>query len=181
MAITTSILKSYIQDLNNCQHLHAKFDAKSADWRPQANMRTTLELMQYLTYIGKTTARHFINPSEDHEEARTSYRADAKQAADSVTFENFPEMIEREKEEIRALFSGITDADLARMTYHPFSNEETTLFEALLTVGKYLCAYRHQLFLYAKMCGAEINTRNNWYGIDAQPAPVQKAVAEAVA
>jgi hypothetical protein len=179
--IKDSLLKSCVQDLSICQHLYTKFDASQADWRPQANMRSTLELMRYITYIGGTMTKHFVNPADDREEARGKYRANAKRSEEQVTFENFPEHIEREKAEIREVLSTITDADLQRKTYHPFSNEESSLFEALLTVTKYLTAYRHQLFLYAKMTGAEINTRNNWYGIDAFPAPAKKAEAEAVA
>jgi hypothetical protein len=175
--IKESLLKSSLHELSVCQHLATKFDATQADWRPRENMRSTLELMQYLTYIGGTMTKHFIDPPVDHEEARLKYRANAKLSADSMTFENFSEWIEREKNEISDAYATITDADLSRMTYHPFSGDENTLFEALLTVNKYLCAYRHQLFLYAKMCGANINTRNNWYGLDSQPAPVKEAVA----
>ncbi len=173
--IKDSLLKSCLLDLSICQHLSTKFDPSQADWRPRENMRSTVELMQYLTYIGGTMTKHFVNPPVDHEEARTNYRTNAKNSAENVNFTNFSEWIEREKAEISEVYANITDADLARMTYHPFSGDETTLFEALLTVSKYLCAYRQQLFLYAKMCGANINTRNNWYGMDAQPAPVKEA------
>jgi hypothetical protein len=176
--IKESLLKSIIQDLSNCQHLQTKFTASAADWRPQPNMRSTLELMQYLTYIGGTMTKHFVNPSENRDEARDKYRANAKNASANVTFENFSEHIDREKNDIREVFSGITDADLSRMTYHPFNNEESTLFEALLTVARYLTAYRHQLFLYAKRNGAEIGTLNNWYGREmSQPAKQAAAVA----
>jgi hypothetical protein len=173
MSISNSIQKSILHDLTVCQHLHGKFKAEDAEWKPAENMRSTIHLMQYLTYIGKTMTQQFINPPTDHEVARVNYRNDAKWSSENVTFENFSEIIEQEKAEIRETLSGISDADLERMTYHPFSGEESTLFEALTTVTKYVCAYRHQLFLYVKLCGAEVNTLNNWYGMD--PAP--KAVA----
>src|SRR5579883_578314 len=179
MSLTESILKSCIHELNVCQHLYTKFDPTNADWRPQANMRSTVELLQYLSYIGIATAKHFVNPPEDREAAREQYREQAKWSVEAVTFENTSEMIELEKDALRNLFSTITDDDLQRTTYHMFSNQEMSLFEALTNaVMKYLCAYRMQLFLYAKMCGAEINTRNNWYGMDSQrPAPVPETVA----
>src|SRR5665213_985101 len=177
--IKDSLLKSCIQDLSNCQHLLTKFDASQADWRPRENMRTTTELMQYLAFIGGTMTQHFINPPTDHEAARTTYRANSKDSKETVTFENFHEAIEREKNAIREAYSGIADADLSRNTYHMWSNEESSLFDSLLTVARYLTAYRHQLFLYAKMCGANISTPNNWYGMDPKPAPVKKAEAVA--
>jgi hypothetical protein len=174
--IKDSLLKSCLLDLNICEHLFSKFDASQADWKPRENMRSTLELMQYLTFIGGTMANHFVHTSEDREAARAQYRENSK-TSKAMTFDQFPEFIEREKEQLHALYDNITDADLTRMTYHPFSNEESTLFEALLTVTKYLTAYRHQFFLYAKMCGAQISTPNNWYGMDPKPAPVKQAVA----
>jgi hypothetical protein len=177
--IKESLLKSSLHELTICQHLATKFDASQADWRPRENMRSTVGLMQYLCYIGGTMTSHFINPPVDHEEARLNYRANAKNTTDNVTLANFSEWIEREKETIREAFASITDADLSRMTYHMWSGDETSLFESLLTVNQYLCAYRHQLFLYAKMCGAQISTPNNWYGRDPQPAPVKKAEAVA--
>jgi hypothetical protein len=175
MSIKESLLNSCLHDLTICQHIHTKFEPKNANWRPRENMRSTLELMQYLSYIGKALTRHFVNPPEDRAQARDGYIAASKWSGEAVTFANFTEMIEREKEEIRQLLSALTDADLQRITYHPFSQAESTLFDALLTVGKYVCAYRHQLFLYAKMCGATVNTRNNWYGMDPAPAPATKA------
>ncbi len=163
--IKDSLLKSCLLDLNICQHLFTKLDPALSEWRPRDNMRTTLELMQYLTFIGGTMTNHFVHTSEDREQARNRYREQSK-ASKEMKFDEFPARIEREKEHLHSIYDSITDHDLTRPTYHPFSGDETTLFEALHTVSKYLCAYRHQLFLYAKMCGAEINTRNNWYGLD---------------
>ena len=163
--IIESLLKQSIQEYNNCQHLFTKLDPAKADWRPQENMRSTLELLQYITYIGGTMVRHFPNPPADHEEARNRYRADST-ASKTMTFSEFPTTIEREKKAFTDILSKLTDADLTRTTYHMWSNEDQPLFDALLTVVRYLTAYRHQLFLYAKMCGAEISTPNNWYGME---------------
>ncbi len=166
--IKDSLLNSCLLDLTICQHLFSKLDPALSDWRPRENMRSTLDLMQYLSFIGGAMSTHFVHSAEDREEARNRYREGSK-LSKAMTFQEFREAIEREKELLREVFDTITDSDLIRMTYHPFSNEETNLFEALLIVTKYLTAYRHQLFLYAKLCGAEISTPNNWYGRDARP------------
>jgi hypothetical protein len=163
-----TLLNACDHELEVCKHLYTKFDPSKADWRPQQNMRTTLELMQYLTFIGTAFARQFANPPEDRDAAREGYRDLAKQSK-TLTFESFPEAIDREREDIRNAFEGLTDADLSRQTYHQFSGTEHTLLQGVITILEYLCAYRHQLFIYAKMNGAEINTLNNWYGKD--PAP----------
>ena len=169
MNFTDSLRKNFHHELTTCQHLYAKFSAESAEWKPQDNMRNTVQLMQYLTYIGKAMVRQYVTTPADPEAARNAYRADAKWATENVTFENFSDMIELEKKEISDMLAGISDADLERETYHPFSGDVFSLYEGLFTTIRYVCAYRHQLFLYAKMNGAEINTLNNWYGKD--PAP----------
>ncbi|HEY3875168.1 MAG TPA: DinB family protein [Candidatus Kapabacteria bacterium] len=168
--IIESLLKNCIQEYDNCQHLFTKLDPAQAEWRPQENMRSTLELLQYLTYIGGTMIRHFPNPPTDHEEARNRYRADST-ASKTMSFSEFPTTIDREKKAITDILSKLTDADLARTTYHMWSGEESSLFDSLFTIVRYLTAYRQQLFLYAKLCGAEISTPNNWYGRD----PVKQA------
>jgi hypothetical protein len=166
MSIIQSIQNSILLDLSNCQHLYTKLDPKKADWKPAENMRTTLELMQYLCFIGTAFSQHFANAPEDRDAARNNYRELSKWSREAVTFENFLEMIEKEKKDIQAALAGVSDADLSRPVYHMFSGEEHSLLDGLLTVLKYVCAYRHQLFLYAKMNGANINTLDNWYGKD---------------
>lgn len=170
--ITDSLLQSCTHELTICQHLYTKLDPALQDWRPRENMRSTLELLQYLTHIGGTMTQHFVDPLVDHDQARERYIASANRSK-TVTFAEFPEVMEREKAAIRSAFETINDSDLTKPTYHPFNPQEITLFEGLMTVQRYLTAYRHQLFLYAKMCGAEINTRNNWAGVD----PVKAATA----
>ncbi len=169
MSYTDSLRKNLIHELTTCQHLYPKFSAESAEWKPAENMRTTVQLMQYLTYIGKAMVRQYITTPADPDAARNAYRADAKWSTENVTFENFSDMIELEKKEIIDMLASLSDADLQKESYHPFSGDVFSVYEGLFTTVRYLCAYRHQLFLYAKMCGAEIGTVNNWYGKD--PAP----------
>jgi hypothetical protein len=166
MTTTEIIQKEILKDLTICQHLHTKLDPKNAEWKPAEGMRPTIHLLQYLCYIGRAMTRHFVDPDQDRKAAQAKYRELSKWSGEAVTFENFPQMIEQEKQELIALLSGLTDSDLQRPVYHMWSGEEHTLHEGLFTVMKYICAYRHQLFLYAKMCGANVNTLNNWYGID---------------
>jgi hypothetical protein len=175
MSIKESLLNSCLHDLTVCQHLATKFAPENADWRPRENMRSTVELMQYLSFVGMAFTQQFISAPEDRDLARNNYRTLAKLSSDGVNLDNFAEWIEREKDAIREAFSTISEAGLSRPTYHPFSGDESTLFDALLTTTKYIAAYRQQLFLYAKMLGANVNTRNNWYGLDSTPAPAAKA------
>lgn len=170
MPIIDSLRKSIEHEISICTHLHSKIDAKDADWRPRENMRSVTELLQYLCYIGTALTEHFVEPNPDADVARTQYRTHSKASTETVTFQNFPQMIEQEKKQIMAALANVTDADLERETYHMFSGEKMTLFEALTnSTLKYFTAYRMQLFLYAKMLGAELSTPNAWYGRDPKP------------
>lgn len=180
MSIKETIEHSILHELTVCQHLAGKIDASNADWRPAHNMRSTTELMQYLSYIGSATVAHFVNPPADQAEAQNNYKQAAQRSAELVNFNNFTEAIESEKKQIIASLKNVTDDDmLTKMTYHPFMPaNQMPLFAALTnSTMKYLSAYRHQLFMYAKMCGADINTRNNWAGVDA-PAAAPKVEAK---
>ena len=175
MTISESISKSLLHELDVIQHLYTKLDPAKADWRPQENMRSTLELLRYLTSIGYSTVRHFVNPLPTGDLAMAPLKVATDQAS-TLTFEEIPAAFEREREAIREAMSSVTDEDLTKTTWYPWGGPEMTLSYALINAStKYLAAYRMQLFLYAKLCGAEIGTANNWRGVDATPAPVVAA------
>jgi len=165
MSIKDSLLRNMLHDLTVCQQLHAKLDKKNVDWRPAENMRPTIHLMQYLTFIGGSTVKHFVNPTADRA-AAVGPIMEASKNSSAVTFDSFPEAIEREKHEIAKLLENVTEEDLLnKKTYAPWGGPDITLYDALDGITmRYLTAYRHQLFLYAKMCGADINTGDNWRG-----------------
>jgi hypothetical protein len=184
MSIKNSLLETIQHDLSICQHLHSKLDASKANWRPQPNMRSTEELMQYLAFIGKVTVNQFINPPADRSAAMPNYTSVAAWAEKNVTFSNFSEMIELQKKEIAEAFGTLTDAELmTRTTYAPWDPRDQPLLGALLSSVKFVCAYRHQLFLYGKQQGVSLNTMNNWAGMDSPQAqsPLEQEVANSVA
>ena len=178
MSIKNALLNTMLHELTICQHLHTKLKAEDANWRPSENMRTTVELMGYLSYIGQSTVAHFVENPEDRSLYLPKAYALTEQVKETVTFTNFSEALEEEKESIKKSFENWTDEDvLTKMTYYPWSGQDCSLFSGLNTTLQFLTAYRHQLFLYAKMRGATIGTRNNWGGVDA-PAAVKEAVEE---
>ena len=90
--------------------------------------------------------------------------------------EEFVAILEEEKKKLTNLLSPLTDEDLLTMeTTQPWG-QKVKLIEALLNNSlKYLAAYRLQLFMYAKMWGAEIGTPNAWRGVDVKPKPAAQA------
>lgn len=165
MSVIETILDQSLHELTVCQHLYTKLDPAKANWRPHGNMRTTLELMQYLASIGTSMIEHYTtNPPR--EGGRERYFA-CRATTASMTFAEFPAVIERQKEQIQRIYSELTDEELLkRMTYNPFNGQDRGLLDALMFVLRILSAYRHELFMHAKMCGADIYTSNNWAGRD---------------
>jgi hypothetical protein len=176
MAFKEYILEAIISDLTICQHLYGKIPEGSMDKRPREGMRSTRELLQYLSCTASVTIESFVNGGWGVPENVARVK---EKRAKSATLDpnNFVATVEEEKRTITNLLSSFSDEDLlTRETVLPWGTK-VKLVEALLNNSmKYIAAYRLQLFLYAKMWGAEISTSNAWVGKDPKP----KAAAPAV-
>ena len=159
------ILKSMLHEYMILEHLHSRIPESSMEWRPQENMRSTRELLQYLSYIGSTITELMIKGGWSVPENVEKYRANAA-ASKTMAPETFLEKIHSEKAKVTELIEKLSEADLDR-EIGLILGRKGSLGQALINdTIKYLTAYRMQLFLYAKMNGAEIGTANNWNGID---------------
>lgn len=143
-------------------HLHAKLPPGAADYRPTPKQRSTLELLRYLAGCGIGSARAMREGTWD------GYKEAMERVAD-LAYEDFPEAMRRQERELGTFFDGLAEADLGQVESTLPWGEKVTLRRALLeTTLKWMCAYRMQLFLYAKACGNEtIGTPDNWAGVDA--------------
>src|SRR5882724_1432819 len=104
MSIKNALLNTMLHELTICQHLHTKLKAEDANWRPSENMRTTVELMGYISYIGQSTVAHFVENPEDRSLYLPKAYALTEQVKETVTFTNFSEALEEEKESIKKSF-----------------------------------------------------------------------------
>jgi hypothetical protein len=172
MAFKEYILEAMIRDLTVCQHLYEKIPAGAMDKRPREGMRSTRELLSYIAFIGSASVETYINSGWAKEENIIRMKA-VRDTTNKIKPEDFVAIIEEEKKKITHLLDPLTDDDLLTIeTTHPWG-EKVKLIEALLNNSlKYLAAYRLQLFMYAKMWGAEIGTPNAWRGVDVKPKPV---------
>lgn len=144
-------------------HLCGKVRPEMADYRPTAKQRSTLELLRYLTVMGRV-----LVPSIRQGE----FLVDAWNAAEAKAAGMDLAAVVKDLE---ALGTEYTEAVGA------FSDEELRgeieLFGAKgrrgpMLVNMVLCghaAYRTQLFCYLKSCGREeLNTMNLWVGVDGE-------------
>lgn len=142
------------------KHLWSKVPSTMAGYRPSPSQRSMLELLQYLSICG-------IAPLLGSLAGDINTSNDAWRRAPSMSFEEFPEAMDRQLREIVELLESFGPEDFERET--DYFGETLTLGRALMkTTYGWMVAYRMQLFLYAKACCAPtINTVNNWFGYDA--------------
>jgi hypothetical protein len=134
-------------------------EEKDLDFRPTEKVRSTLELMQYLSGIGSTMLRWFlINDLTPEEFGKIrEYRS-------TLTIQNFPERLDEQWNQIQSYLKDITEEDLISMEIVLPWKEKMMLGNAIINCPiKWLATYRMQLFLYLKMQGRpDISTKEAW-------------------
>lgn len=158
MITKDQFIASMLHETSVIKHLFTKIPDTAFDYKPTEGQRSTLELLQYLAFVG-TTAIDFFNGN-----ASAFENFDAKKQ--TVTRENFLETFTAEEMKIKELLDAMTEEQLM---------EEATAFGMtspraihLFNILKWLVAYKMQLFLYIKANGVtDIGTPNLWGGKDA--------------
>lgn len=143
-------------------HLCTKVDRNQVDYRPTPNQRSTLELLQYLSFMGPLMAKATRDGGFDAD----AWGA-AKEAAGGHDFDKTVDEIAAMSDAFAQIIGEIDDDDF-RSDLEMFGRPN---HKGTFLVNTVLCgyaAYRTQLFLYLKACGREeLNTMNLWAGVDA--------------
>ncbi|MFM2225400.1 MAG: hypothetical protein RJA07_1602 [Bacteroidota bacterium] len=148
-----------LREIDLLKNLATHIEADDLEFRPNEKVRSTHELMMYVSGIGATMLRWFIkndlNP-EEWEKIR-AYRK-------TLTIENFAERLEEQRKEIIAYMDGISEDDLINKKVLLPNKEEMVLGAAIINAPiKWLATYRMQLFLYLKMNGkTHLGTKEAW-------------------
>ena len=153
------LLDAMLHEIEVCQHLYRQLPAGSLSYRPTEGQRSLEELLRYLTISAEVGVA--VALAQDPEVARPIYERAETQPADG-----FPKAMEQQAAYLRETLGMLSDVDLDRESWTP-PYGKTSLNTALLRTGYgFLCAYRMQLFLYAKAAGAaHLNTVDAWVGI----------------
>lgn len=165
MITKDQLLSAMQRECDICTHLHGKIPDGSSDFRFTPPQRSTLELLQYLSFVGTGFTTAVLESSWDP-------YAELAKASKSLASEDFPAAMEKQKQDLADLFAKVTDEDLATKEFtQPWGNTQK-LGHALQELAyASLVAYRMQLFLHAKSSGnADISTPNCWAGVDMPPA-----------
>ena len=161
MLTKEQFLQSVREEIRIMKHLATKVKPGTHDWRPTPPQRSTLELLQYLTYCGTIGIQHAITDSWDHAQGLDA-------ASKSVTPETFAAAMDAQMAHIESLLRPLSDDALLHQDTSMPWGPTTKLGQGLIDMGlKPLVAYRMQLFLYAKQSGnPDIGPANCWVGVD---------------
>ena len=134
-------------------------EEKDLDYRPNEKVRSTYELMQYLSGIGSIMMRRFVKNDITPEEREKimAYRS-------TLTLGNFQERLDEQWEQIKMYMGEITDEELLTKEIELPWKEKMVVGAAIINAPiKWLAAYRMELILYLKMNGkSAIGTKDAW-------------------
>lgn len=169
MQTSQQILAAIAEEIKIIKHLYAKMTPEQLAFSPHEKMRTTEELLRYLSYVGISVAEwHRVQIQGEDAKGLFQKHVEASKAMDIKTF---PDVMDEQYKQVAAILNTYSADDLQNKTVKTFTGADITLGEATVkTVLTYLSAYRMQLFLYLKQSGQpELNTYNCWLGIDPPP------------
>jgi hypothetical protein len=164
MALTKEELIGSLQnEVRILLHLIGKLDAKSADYRPTPKQRSSIELVRYLTCMGRGLVGATKTGTFDGEAWGKMVAAAEPKNLEQLTAD-IASLSDFYTKEVGAL-SEDQLAEKIEMFGNPFSRGS---FLVNLVLSGH-AAYRTQLFCYLKSCGHdELNTFNLWQGVDGQ-------------
>jgi hypothetical protein len=161
------LLQNLQREIFLLKQLASFISEKDLDFRPAENMRSTHELMQYLSGIGATMLRWFIKNDLNQDEW-----AKIREYRKTLTLENFKERLDQQSEEISMYMNMISEEDLYKKEVELPSKEKMILGMAIMNAPiKWLSSYRMQLFIYLKMNGhKDLGTKEAWTIIENEAA-----------
>jgi hypothetical protein len=155
------LLNNIEKEINVCCRLYIKVPRDQMHFRPKEGVRTILELLQYLSFIGSLMPGYWLN--KDVPDFTTFFEAQTL-AAKTLSHEQFLPAMDAQMATIKDLFSEISEEDLLhREITYPWGGEAAMGEAIIATSVKWLSAYKLQLFLFIKLCGDEqLTTADAW-------------------
>lgn len=154
------ILNTLQKETAICKRLFSMIPVEMYSYSPYTGMRTTLELLQYLSWNAVSCVENFMET--DPEKQKGNYIRNRDHGI-SMKAEEFPARMDEQMFRINSLLQNVSDEELlSREVILPWE-EPMLLGEALIeTTVKWLTGYKMQLFLYMKMNGMDIDTGDCW-------------------
>jgi hypothetical protein len=153
------LLSNLEREITLLKQLATHIEAKDLDFRPAEKMRSTYELMQYLSAAGSFVLRWFID-----NDITPEVRQKLTETRASLTLENFPARIDEQWKVIKGYIEPLTEEELITREVELPWKEKMPLGQAIINCPiKWLAAYRMELFMNLKMSGkSELATKDAW-------------------
>lgn len=142
------------------KHLATKIPADTEGYKPTEGQRTTLELLQYLSYI-------FAGVAKAIQKNDNSIYGPYVEGSATTTVANFSEKMDEQEKDLVATIAECTDEDLQTVINIYNQGDKTKAAYLVQSLLSWSAAYKMQLFLYIKASGnSAIGTANLWGGVD---------------
>ena len=156
------LLNSIEKEIHICRRLYTKIPADQMNFRPGQGVRSTLELLQYLSIAGTLMPTYWLKESDTD---FTAFYVANTTASKSMPAEQFLTVMDEQLVKLKDLFNQITEEDLIQkeITYR-WSGAKAALGEGIIATSiKWLAAYKLQLFLFIKLSGDQsLATADAW-------------------
>jgi 2-methylcitrate dehydratase PrpD len=166
MVLTKEELISALKgEVNILVHLLSKTKPEDLEYRPSAQQRSALELLQYLAVMPGIHLRGILWESFDVAAWRAAW-TNGLAASEALDFDGLKSMVAGQAADLESLLAPCDEAAL-RMEIEMFGRKASRGATIVRLVLSHYAAYRMQLFLYLKAAGhAELATMNLWAGRD---------------
>lgn len=145
------LLNNIEKEINICRRLYTMILPDQMDFRPKEGIRSILELLQYLGFIGSCMLHYWLKKEDT--DFNTFFGTKCI-AAKEMPPELFLTAMDGQIATIKNLFNQISEEDLLhREITYPWGGRAPLGEGIIATSIKWLAAYKLQLFLFIKLSG----------------------------
>lgn len=160
MISKNQFIESITKEILIIRHLAAKLNDSDLNYRLTEGQRSTLEVLQYISFVLGTSIEVAITGDQD------LYKNN-KELSKSATRENFDALMASQQNKIKTLIEPLNEEELNEVVEVWTKAPRAIHF---LSALKWAVGYKMQLFLQMKASGhKELNTMNLWLGVDPEP------------
>jgi len=155
------LLNNIIKEMKIISRLSTKTPTDQLDFRPKEGMRSSLELLQYLSFSGAGIISYWYRT--DDSDFKT-YFSGLRNHAQSINQSNFISEMDSQIVLVQELFKNISENELLTKEVDYPWGEKGFLGEAIIATSiKWLTAYKMQLFVNLKLSSLEkFSTPDLW-------------------
>lgn len=155
------LINSIEKEINICRRLYTRILPDQINFRPKEGVRSTLELLQYLSVIIEAMPKYWL---EKHDMDFNTFYASTMNAGKEIPHEEFLNAMEKQMDRIKDLFNQINEEDLFQKEIEYPWGGKAALGEAIIATSiKWAAAYKLQLFLFIKLSqDTSLSTGDAW-------------------